>query len=42
MTEDVSIDLYVASKSEPRYTVYVVDGQKSDLKYGVFIVPQGR
>ena len=42
--EDVSLELRAAGSEEPKYSLYVADNSegKSQLKFAVFIVPQGR
>lgn len=41
--EDVSLDLRSADSDIPKYSLFLVDReQTSQLKFAVFIVPQGR
>ena len=41
--EEVSLDLCTPGSDVPRYSLYIVDREKRDaLKFGIFIVPQGR
>lgn len=41
--EDVALELRSPESDRPKYSLYIVDREKNNsLKYGVFIVPQGR
>lgn len=41
--EDVSLDLQSPDSDVPKYSLFIVDrDQASQLKFAVFIVPQGR
>ncbi|KAH6947251.1 hypothetical protein HPB50_017779 [Hyalomma asiaticum] len=43
--DDVSLDLYASGSDTPRYRLFVCDLQakiQTQLKFGIFIVPQGR
>lgn len=41
--EDVALELRSPDSDQPKYSLFIVDREKnSSLKYGVFIVPQGR
>ena len=45
--EDVSLDLRTSGSDHPKYSLFVAEkgsgeGGKSQLKFAVFIVPQGR
>ncbi|XP_074654403.1 eEF1A lysine and N-terminal methyltransferase-like [Tubulanus polymorphus] len=38
----LSVSLYSPTITAPRYTLYVVDGERSMNKFAIFIIPQGR